>query len=102
MKNFNLGGAISGNNALKPQETGWEVIEGGRSDKQTTWDDLKNVAHDQFNPQDSEQMAQPLEENTENAQKTEVTNWGDYEELEKLESIGVKSFKIFMRPPPRS
>ncbi len=100
MKNFNLGGAISGDNALKPQETGWEVIEGGKGDKQTTWDDLKDVAHDRFNPQNGEQTSQPSDENVENPQEAETATWGNYEELEKLESIGVKSFKIFMRPPP--
>ena len=100
MKNFNLGGAISGNNALKPQETGWEVIEGGKDSRKTTWDDLKDVAHGQFNPQNDEQIAQPPEENAESIQGAETVPWGDYEELEKLESIGVKSFKIFMRPPP--
>ncbi len=96
MKNYNLGGAISGNNALKPQETGWEVIEGGKGDKQTAWDDLKEVNHDMFNPQNDDQEVQL----SENITETEAGNWGSYEELEKLESTGVKSFKIFMRPPP--
>lgn len=100
MKNFDYGGAISGNNALEPQETGWEIIENKKDETQITWDDLKNATHSQFNPQNGEQIDQPSEQNSEKSQETETATWGNYEELEKLESLGVKSFKIFMRPPP--
>lgn len=99
MKGYNLGFSIVGNNALQPQETDREVVEDGRT--QSDWDDLKNAENATFNPQSvlAKKASQSIDIIAEQSQK-DKTAWGSYEELEKLESIGIKSFKIFMRPPP--
>ena len=96
MKNFNLGGGISGNNALKPQETGWEIIKGEKSNV-ISWDDLKNV---EFRSNLNNQEKTPQEDLLEQEVQTEASAWGDYESLEVLEQTGIETYKIFMRPPP--
>lgn len=95
MNNLKLNEGIQDNNALQAQQTGWEISE-DKGDKKITWEDLANI------PQNDKQINLSSEENTKNTQEAMTTfTWTtSYENLEKIEDVGVKSFKIFMRPPP--
>lgn len=88
---------ISGSNALKLENTGWEVLEGGGEEKKTTWNDLIEMGNYKPPRAVSRSGEDTVDDGLEGAW---TVGWLDYSELEKLESLGVKSYKIFMRPPP--
>lgn len=67
---------ISGQASEKVDNSGWENLV---EKNETSWDDLKNV---------------------EFRGGVQNESWYGPEQVEKLEEMGVKSFKIFMRPPP--
>lgn len=67
---------VSGQTSEKVDNSDWENLAEGN---ETSWDDLKTV----------EFMGGAQDE-----------SWYDSQQVEKMEEMGAKSFKIFMRPPP--